>query len=180
MISQALLPRNGLVTCFICHPPHYNSKSLQGRKEEDDTGTFEAQPYGFGRVTYIPMWLGRKGVGRRSNQSVLKEVSPEYSLKGLMLKLKLQYFGHLIWRAESSEETLMLGKIEGRMRRWATEDEMVGWHHWLNGHEFEQTLAERGGQGSLATAGHGGHRESDMTEQLNWKATNAWSQFSES
>ena len=62
---------------------------------------------------------------RRSNQSILKEISPEYSLEGLMLKLKLQYFGHLMRRTNSLEKTLMLGKIEGRM----TEDEMVGWHH---------------------------------------------------
>ena len=54
---------------------------------------------------------------RRSNQSILKEISPEYSLEGLMLKLKLQYFGHLMWRADSFEKTLMLGKIEGRRRR---------------------------------------------------------------
>ena len=54
---------------------------------------------------------------RRSNQSILKEISPEYSLEGLMLKLKLQYFGHLMRRADSSEKTLMLGKIEGRRRR---------------------------------------------------------------
>ena len=54
-----------------------------------------------------------------------------------MLKLKLQYFGHLMWRADSFEKTLMLGKIEGRRRRGMTEDEMVGWHHQLDGHEFE-------------------------------------------
>ena len=59
----------------------------------------------------------KKCTSRRSSQSILKEISPEYSLKGLMLKLKLQYFGHLIWRAESFEKTLMLGKIEGRRRR---------------------------------------------------------------
>ena len=55
---------------------------------------------------------------RRSNQLILKEISPEYSLEGLMLKLELQYFGHLMWRADSFEKTLMLGKIEGRRRRW--------------------------------------------------------------
>ena len=54
---------------------------------------------------------------RRSNQSILKEISPEYSLEGLMLKLKLQYFGHLMWRTDSLEKTLMLGKIEGGRRR---------------------------------------------------------------
>ena len=73
---------------------------------------------------------------RRSNQSILKEISPEYSLEGLMLKLKLQYCGHLMRRADSFEKTLMLGKIEGGRRR-GREDEMVGWHHQLHGHEFE-------------------------------------------
>ena len=67
---------------------------------------------------------------RRSNQSILKEISPEYSLKGLMLKLKLQYCGHLMRRTDSLEKTLMLG---------TTEDEMVGWHHRLNGHGFGWT-----------------------------------------
>ena len=66
---------------------------------------------------------------KRSNQSILKEINPEYSLEGLILKLKLQYFGHLMCRADSLEKTLMLGKIEGKRRRGATEDEMVGWHH---------------------------------------------------
>ena len=71
--------------------------------------------------------------GRRSNQSILKEMNPEYSLEGLMLKLKLQYFGHLMRRADSLEKTLLLGKIEGRRRR--------GWLdgiNGLNGHELEQ------------------------------------------
>ena len=72
---------------------------------------------------------------RRSNQSILKEISPEYSLEGLMMKLKLQYFGHLMRRTDSLEKTLVLGKIEGRRRR-GRQDEMVGWHHRLNGHEF--------------------------------------------
>ena len=64
------------------------------------------------------VWLGSwvTWTARRSNQSILKEISPEYSLEGLMLKLKLQYFGHLMWRANSFEKTLMLGKIEGRRR----------------------------------------------------------------
>ena len=72
---------------------------------------------------------------RRSNQSILKEISPDYSLEGLMLKLKLQYFGHLMGRTDSLEKTLMLGKIEGRRRR-GRQDEMVGWHHRLDGHGF--------------------------------------------
>ena len=76
---------------------------------------------------------------RRSNQSIQKEISPEYSLEGLMVKLKLQYFGHLMRITNSLEKNLMLGKIEGRGRRM-TEDELIGWHHRINGHEFDQTL----------------------------------------
>ena len=82
----------------------------------------------------------------RSNQSILWEINPEYSLEGLMLKL--QYFGHLIWTDNSSEKSLMLGKIEGRRRRgW--QDEMVGWHHHLYGHEFEEALGVGDGQRSM-------------------------------
>ena len=66
---------------------------------------------------------------RRSNQSILKEISPGCSLEGLMLKLKLQYFGHLMQRIDSLEKTLMLGKIERQEEKGTTEDEMVGWHH---------------------------------------------------
>ena len=73
---------------------------------------------------------------RRSNQSILKEINSDYSLEGLMLKLKPQCFGHLMGRADSFENTLMLGKIEGKRRRGQQEDETVGWHHRLNGHGF--------------------------------------------
>ena len=73
---------------------------------------------------------------RRSNQSILKEKSPEYSLEGPMLKLICQYFSHLMRRTDSFEKTLMLGKIEGWRRR-GRQDEMFGWHDRLNGHEFE-------------------------------------------
>ena len=73
---------------------------------------------------------------RRSNQSILKEIIPEYSLEGFMLKLKLQYFGHLMQRTDSFEKTLTLAKSAGQNRR-GQQDEMVGWHHQLNGHEFE-------------------------------------------
>ena len=78
---------------------------------------------------------------RRSNQSIRKEISPEYSLEGLMLKLNFQYFGHLMRRAESLEKSLMMGKMEGQ-EKWTTEDEMVGWHHQLNG----QVSANSGSQ----------------------------------
>ena len=80
--------------------------------------------------------MGVPWTTRSSNQYILKEISPEYSLEGLMLKLKLQYFGYLMRRADSLEKTLMLGKIEGKEEKGTTEDEMVGWHHQLNGHEF--------------------------------------------
>ena len=80
--------------------------------------------------------------GRRANQSILKQISPEYSLEGLMLKL--QYFGHLMQRTDSLEKTLMLGKIEGR-RRGEQQRMRWGWHHQPNGHEFEQILGESEG-----------------------------------
>ena len=80
---------------------------------------------------------------RRSNQPILKEINPEYSLEGLM-KLKLQHFGHLMQRIDSLEKTLKLGKSEGGRRRG-----LVGWHHRLNGHEFEQTAGDCKEQGSL-------------------------------
>ena len=72
---------------------------------------------------------------RRSSQFILKEISPEYSLEGLMMKLKLQYFGHLIRRTDSLEKTAA-GK-DWRQEKGTTEDEMVGWHHRRDGHEFE-------------------------------------------
>ena len=75
---------------------------------------------------------------RRSNQSILKEISSEYSLEGLMLKLKLQYFGHMMQRTDSFEKTLILGNIPLMQgEKGMTDDEMVGWHHRLDGHEFE-------------------------------------------
>ena len=75
-------------------------------------------------------------IARKLNQSILKEISPEYSLEGLMLKLKLQYFGHLMQRTVSLENTLFLGKRR-QEEKGMTKDEMVGWHHRLDGHEFE-------------------------------------------
>ena len=104
-------------------------------------------------------------IARRSNQSILKEINPEYSLEGLILKL--QYFGHLMGRADSLEKTLMLGKTETIRRKEVAEDEMVRQYHQLNGHEFEQTPRDSEGHGSLAHCSLWGHKESDMTEQLN-------------
>ena len=82
-----------------------------------------------------------------------------------MLKLKVQYFGHLMQRTDSLEKTLMLGKIEGRRRR-GQQDEMVEWHHQLDGHEFEQAPGVGDGQGSLACCSVWGHKESDTIERL--------------
>ena len=86
---------------------------------------------------------------RRLNQSILKEISPEYSLKGLMLKLKLQYFGHLMQRGDSFEKSLML-EDQRPEQKGMTENEMVGWHHRLDGCESEQAPGVGDGQGSLA------------------------------
>ena len=103
---------------------------------------------------------------RKSNQSILKEINLEYSLEGLMLKLKLQYFGHLMQRADSLGKTLMLGKIEGRRRgrqriRWL--DGITE----LNGLESEQTPGVGEGQGDLACCSPWGCKELDTTERLN-------------
>ena len=111
------------------------------------------------RIDAFELWCWRRllrvpWTARRSNQSILKEISLEYSLEGLMLKLKLRYSGHLMWRANSLEKTLMLGKKDWRQDKRTTEDEMVGWHHQINGHVFEASLD--------------GVTELDTTEWLNW------------
>ena len=119
------------------------------------------------RIDAFELWCWRRllrvpWTARRSSQSILKEISPEYSLEGLMLKLKLQYFGHLMRRADSFEKTLMLGKTEGGRRRGHS-----GWHHQLNEHGFEWALGVGNGQGGLACCGSWGGKESDTTERLN-------------
>ena len=96
---------------------------------------------------------------RRSNQSILKEISPGCSLEGLILKLKLQYFGHTMRRADSFEKTLMLGKIEGQEEKGMTEDEMVGWHHQHNGHGFGWAPEVCDGQGGLVHCSPWGHKQ---------------------
>ena len=105
---------------------------------------------------------------RRSSQSVLAEINPEYSLEGLMLKLKLQSFDHMMRRADSLEKTLMLGKTAGKRRGGGlAEDEMFRSYYQLNGHEFEQTPRDNEGQGSLACCSPWGHkvRQDFETEQ---------------
>ena len=95
--------------------------------------------------------------------SSIQEINPEYSLQGLMLKLKLQYFGYLMRKAHSPEKTLMLGKIRGQKEKWAAEEEMVRQHHRVKGHESEQTLGDSEGQGSLVCCHPWGCKELDTT-----------------
>ena len=122
------------------------------------------------RTNAVELWWKRflrvPWTARRSNQSILKEINPQNSLEGLMLKLNLQNFGNLMWKANSLEKTLILGKTEGRRRR--------GWQRtwWLDGitdheHECEWLLGDGEGQGSLACCSPWGGKESDMTEWLN-------------
>ena len=106
------------------------------------------------RIDGFELWCWRRllrvpWTARRSNQSILKKISPEYSLEGLMLKLKLQYFGHLMRRTDSLEKNPDAGKGWGQEDKGSTEDEMVGWHHQLDGHEFEQAPGVSDGQGRL-------------------------------
>ena len=119
------------------------------------------------KIDAFELWCWRRllripWTARRSNQSILKNISPEYSFEGLMLKLKIEYFGHLMWKYPDP------GKDWRQEEKGTTEDEMIGWHHLLDGHEFEQALGVGDGQGSLACWSSSGRKESDMTEQLNW------------
>ena len=88
----------------------------------------------------------------------------EYSLGGLMLKLELQYFSHLIRRTDSLKKTLMLPEIENRRKRGMAEDEMIRWHHRLNGHELEKTLGDSEGPGRLVCCSPWSYKELDTTE----------------
>ena len=99
---------------------------------------------------------------RRSDQSILKEINLEYSLKGLMIKLKLQYCGHLMRRVDSLEKPLMLERLKAG-GEGVTEKEMVGWHHWLNGQESEQSQGESERQGSLMCCSPWDCKELDST-----------------
>ena len=124
------------------------------------------------RIDTFELWCWRRllrvpWAARRSNQSILKQISPDCSLEGLMVKLKLQSFGHLMRRPDSLEKTLVLGKIEGRRRR--DNREWDGWHHQVNGHGFGWTLGVGDGHGGLAccspTSQRFGH---DWVTELNW------------
>ena len=123
------------------------------------------------RIDAFELWCWRRllrvpWMARRSNQSVLKKINPEYSMEGLMLKLKLQYFGHLMGKTDSLEKTLRLGKIEGR-RRGGWQMMNGWWHHRFNGYDFEQAPGVGDGQESLVCCSPWGWKELDTTEWLN-------------
>ena len=125
------------------------------------------------RIDAFELWCWRRllrvpWTARRSNQSILKEISPGCSLEGLMLKLKLQYFDHLMQRVDSLENILMLGGIGGRIRRGRQRMRWLDWHHWLDGRESEWTPGFGEGQGGLACSDSWSRKESDTTEWLNW------------
>ena len=128
------------------------------------------------RIDAFELWCCRRllrvpWTARRSNQSILKEISPECSLDGMMLKLKLQYFGHLMRSVDSVEKT-DAGRDWGQEEKGTTEDEMAGWHHWLDGRESEWTPGVGDGQGGLACCDSWGRKELVTTERLNWLSWN--------
>ena len=111
---------------------------------------------------------------RRSNQSILKEISPGCSLEGLMLKLKLQYFGKPCAKSWLIGKDPDAGRGWGQEEKGTTEDEMAGWHHQLDGQEFGWTLGVGDGQGGLACCNSWGHKESDTTEWMkDWNTSSS-------
>ena len=127
------------------------------------------------RIDTLKLWCWRRllrvpWTAKRSNQSLLKEINPEYSLEGLMLKLKLQF-----WPPDAKSQLIRKdlddGKDWGQEEKGTSEDEMIGWNNWLEGHESEQTLGHGEGQRRLECCSPWGCKESDTTEWLNNKVT---------
>ena len=134
-----------------------------------DSGTIKVEHQ---RIDAFELWCWRRLLRvpcttRRSNQSILKEISPEYSLEGLILKLKLWYSGHLT-QSQLTGKDPDAEKVWGQEEKGLTENEMVGWHHWLDGHGFGWTPGVGDTQGGLACCSSWDRKESDTSEQLNW------------
>ena len=125
------------------------------------------------RINAFQLWWWRRllkapWTARRQNQSIWREMNPEFSLEGLMLKLQLQYFGYLMQTADSLEKSMMLGKTEGRSRRgWVRLGTRMRQHHQCNEHELGQTLGDEEGQGGLACCSPWSRKELDTTGCLN-------------
>ena len=156
---------SSLLMEFVITPAFSDNSNISGRRmlivfSLEDWSCFPCSSHG----KWFLGWVLQISYIMLYTFSVLKESNPEYSLEELMPKL--QYFGHLMER-NSLEETLQSGKDWRQEEKGMTEDEMVGWHHWLNGHEFEQTLGDSVGQGSLGCCSLWGCKESDTTEWLN-------------
>ena len=135
---------------------------------------FSNLPFSLNNMTSIILHVGAyRSTSLKNNQSILKEVSPEYSLEGPMLKLKLQYFGHLMQRSDSLEKNPDGVKDWRQEEKGTTEDEMVGWHHWRDGREFEPAPGAGDGQGSLVSCSPWYHKEADTAGQLNWIMSDA-------
>ena len=129
------------------------------------------------RIDGSELWCWRRllrvpWTARRSNQSILKEISPGCSLEVMMLKLKLQYFGYPHAKSWLIGKDSDAGRDWGQEEKRTTEDEMAGWHHWLDGRGFGWTPGAGDGQGGLACCNSWGHKESDTTERLNWTELN--------
>ena len=167
------------LNCLQVMPPYFANKGPSGQSYGFPSGhvwmwELDIKKAEHQRIDAFEMWCWRRLLrvpwsARRSNQSILKEMSPEYSLEGLMLKLKLQYFGHLMRRADSLKKTPMLGKIDGRRRR--------GWQRmrWLDGLTDSMGISlskvRELGQGGLACYSPWGCKESDTTERLHSPAS---------